>query len=145
MSMFVTMLKVVFTVSTSMPASNSASTSPQLRSLADWSFGEPKLADLPLDRLVIVHSFGRRGSNLFCIFSLICFQRWKNHSEQRTAGHFLLGHPHTMEGLLSTMSDLRFSTIAVAACVGELQQGGVGGDAQPGAWGGGDPGDHCHH
>ena len=98
-------------LSTSMPASNSASTSPQLRSLADWSFGEPKLADLPLDRLVIVHSFGRRGSNLFCIFSLICFQRWKNHSEQRTAGHFLLGHPHTMEGLLSTVSDLRFSTI----------------------------------
>ena len=50
-----------------------------------------------------------------------------------------------MEGLLSTMSDLRFSTIAVAACVGELQQGGVGEDAQPGAWGGGDPGDHSEH
>ena len=34
----------------SMAASTSTPTSPQLRSLADWSFGEPKLAELPLDR-----------------------------------------------------------------------------------------------
>ena len=38
------------TSSSSMAASTSTPTCPQLRSFDDWSFGEPKLAELPLDR-----------------------------------------------------------------------------------------------
>ena len=38
------------TYSSSMAASTSTPTCPQLQSFDDWSFGEPKLAELPLDR-----------------------------------------------------------------------------------------------
>jgi len=58
----------------SMAASSSTTTSPQLKSLADWSFGEPKLAQLPLD------SNGKsiRSSVPRAVFSLASPTQWKS-------------------------------------------------------------------
>merc|ERR1719234_1142661 len=55
-------------------SSTTTSTSPQLKSLANWSFGEPKLASLPLD------SDGKtiRSSVPRAVFSLATPTQWKS-------------------------------------------------------------------